>query len=374
MAAMHDAVADEPIPATEILDTLTGGVVVVEAADLRVRFANAAAEDMVGLSRQRLLDRPLTEVAEFGEQGLASAAKALADGAAFTARQVSLQSRAMSAPLSVDITVTPWAAAPASKRGVLELVPVDRHLRIAREEGLRDQEVSNRRLLRGLAHEIRNPLAGLRGAAQLLAGAGDAAERGEYTDMIVREADRLRALVDRMGGPDRPPAFEPVNIHQLTEHLLRLLRGEAGAGITLRTHYDPSLPEVAGDRDQLLQALLNLGRNALQAVGEAGAIHVRTSARRRFTIAGIQHRVVACIEVADDGPGIPAELRESLFQPLVSGRAEGSGLGLSLAQSLARRHGGLIECESEPGATVFRLLLPLEGPREAHAAAGWTQP
>lgn len=357
--------------ATEVLESLAGAVLVVEGAELHVRYLNTAAEDLIRLSRRRALGQPLASIAGFDPDWLAHVAANLEADATFTAREVTLTAHDTTITRLVDASVTPLAYREAVSAAVIELTPVDRHLRIAREEGLRTQEFANRRLLRGVAHEIRNPLAGLRGAAQLLARELDGAAQREYTDVIVREADRLRGLVDRMVGPVQPPSFEYVNIHRLTEHVLHLLRGEAGEGVTLRTEYDPSIPELQADTDQLIQALLNLGRNAIQAVDGHGHVTLRTSTRRRFTIGQVQHRLVACIEIMDDGPGIPPDLLDSLFQPMVSGRAEGSGLGLTIAQSLVSRHGGLIECESHTAAepsptgkaeprTIFRVLLPLE--------------
>ncbi|WP_070989638.1 nitrogen regulation protein NR(II) [Halofilum ochraceum] len=357
--------------AAELLEALSGAILVVEGAELHVRYLNTAAEDLIRLSRRRALGQPLAVVAGFEPTWLDHVAANLDADATFTAREVTLTTHDATSTRQVDASVTPLAWGELASAVVIELTPVDRHLRIAREEGLRTQELANRRLLRGVAHEIRNPLAGLRGAAQLLARELEDDAQREYTDVIVREADRLRGLVDRMVGPVQPPAFERVNIHRLTEHVLQLLRGEAGEGVSLQTEYDPSIPDLQADGDQLIQALLNLGRNAIQAVGEQGHVTLRTSTRRRFTIGQVQHRLVACIEIADDGPGIPPDLLDSLFQPMVSGRAEGTGLGLTIAQSLVSRHGGLIECErlatadasgtgrAEP-RTIFRVLLPLE--------------
>ncbi|MFW5969029.1 MAG: nitrogen regulation protein NR(II) [Halofilum sp. (in: g-proteobacteria)] len=357
--------------AADLLEALVGAILVVEGPELHVRYLNTAAEDLIRLSRRRALGQPLAAIAVFDPDWLDQVAGNLAADSSFTAREITLTTHDITTTRQVDASITPLTRDGTETAAVIELTPVDRHLRIAREEGLRTQELANRRLLRGVAHEIRNPLAGLRGAAQLLARELEDAALREYTDVIVREADRLRGLMDRMVGPVQPPAFARVNIHQLTEHVLHLLRGEAPAGVTLHTDYDPSIPDLQADADQLIQALLNLGRNALQAVGERGNVTVRTSTRRRFTIGHVQHRLVACIEITDDGPGIPPDLLDSLFQPMVSGRAEGTGLGLTIAQSLVSRHGGLIECESDTPAatnpagaaapgTVFRVLLPLE--------------
>lgn len=345
----------------ELVETLAEAVLVL-GEGLRVHYLNAAAEDLLGTSRRRAVGAPLDALVTLAPDWRAHVAEALAGGEAFTAREIALTPANASEGLYVDATVTPLEAPARDPEVLVEINPIERHRRIAREEALRAQEQANRSLLRGLAHEIRNPLAGLRGAAQLLEAELTGPGLAEYTRVIVREADRLRDLVERMVGPAEAPQKTPVNVHQATEHVVRLLRAEAPAGVEVATDYDPSLPELRADRDQLVQALLNLGRNALQAVtGAGGRIELRTSARRRITLGQTQHRLVACIEVADDGPGVPDELLETLFQPMVSGRADGSGLGLTIAQSLVGRHGGLVECDSVPGATVFRVLLPLEG-------------
>jgi len=215
-------------------------------------------------------------------------------------------------------------------------------------------------MLRQLAHEVRNPLGGLRGAAQLLDRELPDPELREYTRVIISEADRLTALVDSMNGPTRPQQRTLVNVHEICEHVHRLLVAEAPAAVAVERDYDPSLPSSLFDRNQLVQALLNIARNALQAVGERGRIILRTRALSNVVIAGHRHRLAASVQVQDDGPGVPPELRASLFYPLVTGRAGGTGLGLAVAQDLVIRHGGLIEFESEPGRTIFTLMLPLE--------------
>ena len=352
--------------AAELLEALASAVVLVAGDALAVRYVNAASEDLFRLSRKRVLDRPLSTIADFDAAWIERVRANLDATAPFTAREVAMRTADGECSHQVDATVTPMGGTAGAEQALIQLTAVDRQLRIARENGLREQERANRRLLRGVAHEIRNPLAGLRGAAQLLARELEAAELREYTDIIVREADRLRGLVDRMVGPVDHPAPEYINIHRLTEHVLQLLRAEAPPDVALRTDYDPSIPELYADADQLIQALLNLARNALQALDGNGWMMLRTSTRRRFTIGPVQHRLVACIEVLDNGPGIPPDLIENLFQPMISGRADGSGLGLTIAQSLVGRHGGLIECESPAPAsdasTVFRVLLPLDGP------------
>ena len=351
---------DEPSVPAGLVEALVGAVCVLDAERI-VRYLNAAAEELLGVSRRRVVGQALERVVSVDADWLHRLGAAIAADRAFTVREVALTPPHAEAPRLVDASVTPWQPAEGPALAVVELVPVDRHLRIAREESLRAQEEASRRLLRGVAHEIRNPLAGLRGAAQLLEAELETPALREYTQVIVREVDRLRDLVERMVGPVRPPERREINIHEVTEHVVQLLRAEAGPGVRVATEYDPSIPVLRADRDQLVQALLNLARNALQAVGEHGSVTLRTHTLRQFTVRHVRHRLVAAVEVVDDGPGIPEDLRETLFQPMVSGRAEGSGLGLTIAQSLAGRHGGLIECDTGADGTVFRMLLPLDG-------------
>jgi len=242
---------------------------------------------------------------------------------------------------------------------LVEMVPVDRHLRIAREKRLLAQNDATQSLIRGLAHEVKNPLGGLRGAAQLLEQELDDPELREYTNIIIGEADRLRNLLDRLLGPALPTTISEINVHEALSRVQHLVAAEMPDGITLVSDYDPSLPLIHWNLDQLIQTLLNLVRNAAQALGDHGNITLRTRSFRHFNIGEVQHRLVIRIEVIDDGPGVPAELAGSLFLPMVTGRAEGSGLGLSIAQTLVQRHGGLIECTSEPGNTNFSIFLPI---------------
>jgi two-component system nitrogen regulation sensor histidine kinase GlnL len=219
-------------------------------------------------------------------------------------------------------------------------------------------------MLRQLAHEIKNPLGGLRGAAQLLARQLDSDELREYTSVIISEADRLAALVDTLLGPGGPPNKQPVNVHELLEYVLKLIEPEIDARLVLCRDYDPGLPLIDLDRDQMVQAFLNLLQNAVTALGGQGTVMVRTRATTNFTIGDVRHRAIASIEIEDDGPGIPPELQDSIFYPLVTSRADGTGLGLSVAQDLLSRHGGLIEFESRPGKTVFFVRLPLAAEAE----------
>jgi two-component system, NtrC family, nitrogen regulation sensor histidine kinase GlnL len=223
-------------------------------------------------------------------------------------------------------------------------------------------------MIRQLAHEIKNPLGGLRGAAQLLERQLSDATMREYTSVIISEADRLKTLVDTLLGPGHAPRKQSINVHELLQHVWQLLKLEASAGIKIERDYDPSLPSIEVDRDQIIQAMLNLGRNSLQAIGTheghvTGRIVLRTRALTHVNIGKRRHRLVASVQIEDDGPGVPEQLRDTLFYPLVTGRADGTGLGLAVAQDLVSRHAGLIEFDSRPGRTVFTILLPFESLR-----------
>ncbi|MCB1725943.1 MAG: PAS domain-containing sensor histidine kinase, partial [Gammaproteobacteria bacterium] len=209
------------------------------------------------------------------------------------------------------------------------------------------------------AHEIKNPLGGLRGAAQLLESELDSAELQEYTHIIIQEADRLQELVNRMLGPNRRPSFEPVNIHHVLERVRTLVLAETAERMTIIRDYDPSIPELIGDHDQLIQAMLNVVRNAARALGESGTVTLRTRIQRQLTIGNERYRLAAKIDIIDDGPGIPPEIADTLFLPMVTAGTGGMGLGLSIAQSLINQHRGLIECNSRQGETVFTIFLPV---------------
>jgi len=240
------------------------------------------------------------------------------------------------------------------------MTDVTRRTRITRENALLVQHGAGRQMVRQLAHEIKNPLGGIRGAAQLLSKQFDEPELREYTDVIISETDRLASLVDTLLGPGGPPSKEPLNIHELLEYVLRLIEAEGHAQVQISRDYDPGLPDIDLDRSQMVQALLNIVRNAVAALEGQGRILVRTRAVTNFTIGDIRHRVIASIEIEDDGPGIPEDLQDSVFYPLVTSRPDGTGLGLPAAQELISRHGGLIEFDSRPGRTTFYIRLPLD--------------
>lgn len=263
---------------------------------------------------------------------------------------------------AVTCTVTPIESPAASL--ILEFQPMDVQLRIAREERMLIQQQANAELLRNLAHEIRNPLGGLRGAAQLLEHELPSPSLREYTQVIIKEADRLQALMDRLLIPHRVPKYQPTNIHEVLERVRSLLLAESPQSILIKRDYDLSLPELIGDREKLIQAVLNIARNAVQAMQAHktpnSQITFKTRAERQVTLARKRYRVAIKLEIIDNGPGIPANIRDRIFYPLVSGSEGGSGLGLTLAQTFVTQHHGMIECNSESGNTCFTILLPIE--------------
>lgn len=338
-----------------MLAHLSTAVVVLDP-DLNTLTLNPAAETLFSLSARMVVGRSVTAwlpgAVDFQDRFTASQE----DGQAWTGRELPLVLAGGMHPITVDLTVTPVE----DGRLILEFTGLDRHLRISREDQLVAQQQATRSLVRGLAHEIKNPLGGIRGAAQLLERKLDNAGLREYTRVIVRESDRLASMVDALLGPSRAPRREPVNIHEVIENVLALIETEFPDRPTVRREYDPSLPEVLGDAGLLTQALLNIARNAVQASSRDKDIIVRTRIERQVTLGGRRHRHAVCVDVIDHGEGVPPELQDRIFFPLVSSRADGSGLGLSIAQGLVARHGGLVECESEPGRTVFTTTLPLE--------------
>ena len=344
----------------DLLNALSTGIILLDA-QLCPIYANVAAQDLLALSLKQCRGRP------FGDHLLESNGlipilrRSLDTGEAFADRELVLNLKSTPRePRVVDVTITPLEGEVTGTHLLLELTDTKTRQRISRENDMLIRLDSSRMMLRQLAHEIKNPLGGLRGAAQLLERELPSNDLREYTRVIISEADRLSALVASMTGPNRPMQRSQLNIHELCEHVYHLLRAEAPAGVVIDRDYDPSLPGASFDRNQLIQALLNVARNAMQAVGERGHITIRTRAYSNISIAGHRQRLAAGVEIEDDGPGVPAALRASVFYPLVTGRATGTGLGLAVAQDLVTRHGGLIEFESEPGRTVFKLMLPLE--------------
>ena len=335
-------------------------VVLLFDSELRLTYINPAGEMLFGVSARHITGQSVKGLLPCSDEELeAKFNRALESGLAFTEREIKLLI-ADRREMTVNCSVEPLFRADSANELMVEIHRVDRQLRISREEHLLSQQKATQALVRGLAHEIKNPLGGLRGAAQLLEGELPEPSLREYTRIIIEEADRLQSLMDRMLGPNRIVRHREVNIHQVLERVRHLAQAESGTGVFIRSDYDPSIPAVSGDSDQLIQTLLNIVRNATRAVGEAGRIVLRTRVLRQFNIGHQRHRLVLLVEVEDNGPGIAPEMQERIFLPMVSGAEGGTGLGLTIAQNLINQHGGLIECRSKPGETVFSVFLPLE--------------
>jgi two-component system nitrogen regulation sensor histidine kinase GlnL len=326
-----------------------------------VRYANPAAENLLATGAKSLIGQPFLALFLEKEVLLASLREARATHWDYAAQNVTyMQLRREPLPLSCVVTRIDGSGLAL----LAELRPISEQLRLAREERIVAGEQANRELIRNLAHEIKNPLGGLRGSAQLLereldqrrhSGAPITGELKEYTQVIIKEADRLQALMDRMLTPHRAPRVEPMSVHEVLERVRSLVKAEFG--VVIERDYDPSLPELVGDREQLIQAVLNIARNAAQAGSKS--VTFKTRAVRQLTILRHRNRLALELQVIDDGPGVPEGIQDRIFNPLVSGREGGTGLGLSLAQTFVQYHQGVIEFESRPGRTIFRILLPL---------------
>ena len=343
------------------LDWLSTLVAVLDGTGGTVRFANAALENALGLSRRTLGGADFSQL--FAEPALLQSALAGARGAEFAAMRFEASLRRLGQePMPVHVQVS---VLEASGEILAELWPLQQQVRQDREERLREQAHAQKELVRNLAHEIKNPLGGIRGAAQLLQMELASPELAEYTQVIVHEADRLQSLVDRLLAPHRQAQrVGDVNIHEVCERVRSLVLLEHPQGLRVQRDYDTSIPEFRGDREQLIQALLNIVQNAAQALsgriaaGDAEIV-LRTRVARQVTLGRQRYRLALELHVIDNGPGVPAAIADRIFYPLVSGRDGGSGLGLTLAQTFVQQHHGLIECDSQPGRTDFRILIPL---------------
>ena len=350
--------ADETPPSCSGLELLATAVVLLDG-ELDIRYVNPAAENLFELSKRQLVGHPAKSV--FGDAPALFQAieKALANGASFTEQEleIGIGSKAR-LHLSCTVSIIDVAGAVLA----LEFRHIDQQLKIAREERLLEQQQANRDLIRSLAHEIKNPLGGIRGAAQLLERELERRPLREYTQVIIGEADRLQALVDRLLTPHRMPKYQKVNIHEILARVGTVVQAEFPR-LAILSDFDISLPEFDGDPEQLTQAIFNVVRNAAQALeGALGVPQIRLTTRvaRGVTLAKRRYRLALALLVEDNGPGVPETIRDRIFFPLVSGREGGSGLGLTIAQTFVTQHNGAIECESVPGHTTFTILLPLE--------------
>lgn len=347
----------------QVLDNLSTAVMVFDD-QFRLRYLNQAGEVMLAHSARHACGRSVHELVTNAGALEEQLAAAITSGNVIVQRGCELE--LPDAPsLRVNCTFTPVFETNGDTTVQLEMRQVDHQLRVEQDELLINQQQATRVLVRGLAHEVKNPLGGLRGAAQLLEREISDPALREYTQIIIGEADRLQKLIDRMLGPNSLPQVTSLNIHEVLERVRNLVRVETGDELRIVSDYDPSLPELQADRDQLEQALLNIVRNASQALHGRGTIKLRTRVLRSFNIGPRRYRLVAQIQVIDNGPGIDEEFRKKIFYPMVTSRNEGTGLGLSIAQSLISRHEGLIECSSKPGKTTFTVLLPLDKQKDA---------
>jgi two-component system nitrogen regulation sensor histidine kinase GlnL len=348
-----------PVSGLELLST----AVLLLDERLQVTYANPAAENLLAHGRKHLLGVPMDKAMPGNEAFIERLRLTLDAQAGFNDNDLVLD--VGGEPVHLHCVISPVEAGGA--RLLLEFRELEQQLKIAREARILEQQQANRELVRNLAHEIKNPLGGIRGAAQLLERELGEPDLREFTQVIVKETDRLQSLMNRLLTPNRLPRIEPINIHEVIERVRTLLLAEFPEGLEIDRDYDTSLPEVIGDKESLIQAILNVARNAAQATGGRGEIRLITRIARQVTIARRRHRLAIAVTIEDDGPGVPPELADVIFYPMVSGREGGTGLGLSLAQSFVGRHQGMIEFESVPGLTRFTLLLPVRG-REAALA------
>jgi two-component system nitrogen regulation sensor histidine kinase GlnL len=336
-----------------LIENLNTAVLLFDS-NLDLRYLNTAAEVLLADSERHLIGASAKELFKSSDPAFL---KNLKNGLEKDESLIDygLELHRASHSVFVNCSVTPLD----STELLVELLPIDKCLKISQEEQLHAQQNTARLMVRGLAHEIKNPLGGLRGAAQLLDFELKSPELKEYTQVIIAEADRLQDLVNRMLGSNELPNKKMLNIHEVLERVRWLVKTECGENIHIHSDYDPSIPEFLGDKNQLIQAVLNIVRNAVQAISEKGNVILKTRICRHVTIDRQHHKLALRCEIIDDGEGISPDMMNKIFYPMVTGRAEGTGLGLSISQSLISQHQGVIECHSEKGKTVFALVLPL---------------
>ncbi len=343
-----------------ILDNLNTAVLLFDN-ELTLTYINTAGEELMADSANQLVGQTALELFRSSDAGfLANLRQALSTQEPLLERLLSLNRAGQS--VTINLSVTPLHNRPKKIELLVEFQQVDNQLRISKEERLIMQQNTARLLVRGLAHEIKNPLGGLRGAAQLLDLELDHPELKEYTKIIIAESDRLQGLMDKMLGPNKPPNKSPLNIYAVLERVRQLVRVESSGTLLVEADYDPSIPDVLADQNQLIQAILNIVRNAAQATDGKGSIVIKTRIHRHLHIGRKHYKLAVKIDIIDDGPGIEPDMIQQIFYPMVTGRAQGTGLGLSIAQSLINQHNGLIECASEPGRTIFSVYLPIISP------------
>lgn len=340
----------------KLLDNLNTAVLLFDA-NLILRYLNTAAEILLTDSARQLVGVSAAQLFQSSDSAFLKNLQHCRD-VAEPRIDYALELNRISQSIFVNVSITPLGEEKVTEI-LVELLPIDNRLRISQEEQLHAQQNAARLMVRGLAHEIKNPLGGLRGAAQLLDFELNDPELKEYIAVIIAEADRLQDLVNRMLGSNELPNKQLLNIHEVLERVRWLVQAEINEKIKIVCDYDPSIPEFLGDKNQLIQAFLNIVRNAVQAILGKGMVSLRTRIGRHVTIEKQRYKLVLRCEIIDNGIGIEPEMLNKIFYPMVTGRAEGTGLGLSIAQALISRHHGIIECSSEKGRTVFAITLPL---------------
>ncbi|MBV1879272.1 MAG: PAS domain-containing protein [Pseudomonadales bacterium] len=342
-----------------VLNNLNISVLSVDQG-LRLCYINPSAESLLEISGNRGLKQPISSFFLNAADLEPILFEALQSGQMYTRRKVKLD-LFTGRSVTCDYSITPYMDA-EKPRLLLELYPLDRYLRIDRDESISTHTEVTRQMVRGLAHEIKNPLGGIRGSAQLLARELKTDQLRQYTDVIIDETDRLTSLVDRLLGPNSALKPECMNIHEVLERVRTLIAMESDPPIEIHQDYDPSIPEMNLDAELMVQVVLNIARNAMQSLVDINTPKITFISRveRQYTIGSIHHKLAVRMSVQDNGPGIPEALKEHLFFPMISGRSNGTGLGLSVAQAIIQQHHGLIEFDSEPGNTTFSIILPLE--------------
>ena len=336
---------------------LATAVLVVDEKQ-KILLMNTAIEDLLLMSRRSIVNKHLDEI--FLQLDELNDLILLAEKyqSRYTLRELNFE---YPRQFEADITATPLHEIDGKFVTILEISRTDRISRLARETRNIEQQETNRLMMRSMSHEIKNPLSGIRGAAQLLSTELADPELQEFTGIIIRESDRLTNLVNRVMGSHRQYAVEELNIHFVTEHVLKLLCASAPIGLEIIRDYDPSLPEIIGDEEQLIQAVMNIVNNALEAQSENidTTIGIQTRLERNFTIGKILHRNLIRLRIWDHGQGVPEKIRAQIFNPMITGRAEGTGLGLSITQEIIQRHGGSVSLENFQENTCFVIYLPI---------------
>ncbi len=354
---------ETPTPADDFawrtLDTLHSAILCVDGAR-RVTYINATGEALFEIGAANILGREFARLFSPLEPS-SIVSRLAAEPAALTEREA-VMTLASGKSILADYSLYPIGEAPRDDEILIEIRPLERQAQFAQDELNAMQQHATRQLARALAHEINNPLGGIRGAAQLLQRELDDPGLVEYTEVVISEVDRLRALIGGMLAPPGELRRDAVNIHEILEHIGKILLAAEPERVRILREYDPSIPEFEADRDLLIQAFLNIARNAVQAIDDRGDVTFRTHIGRSFTIGKRLHRLVVQVDIIDTGRGIPAEMSETIFLPMITDKPDGSGLGLPIAQEIISRHGGTIQLQSSAAGTTFSTILPLDTP------------